>query len=63
MTANNTNHRSSLRIHNIESDNENVLEEVKKCYNVLDLPICKEEIDRLHRISKTYKDKNSGKKR
>ena len=54
--------RSCLCIHGIESDNENVLEKVKRYYNALDLPFCEVEIDRVHRITKKCKDKNSGKK-
>lgn len=39
-----------------------MLEKVNKCYNALDLPFCEEEIDKVDRISKEYKDKNTGKK-
>ena len=35
---------------------------VKRYYNALDLPFCEVEIDRVHRITKKCKDKNSGKK-
>ena len=45
-----------------ESDTENVPEKVDKCYYALNLPFCEEEIGRVHRIGKEYKDNNSGKK-
>ena len=44
----------------MESDNKKVLEKVKKRYSALDLPFCEEEMDKVHRIGKEYKDKNSG---
>ena len=57
--------RSCICIHGIESDNENVVEKVKRYYNALDLPFCEVGIDRVHRITTKYeifKNKNSGKK-
>ena len=58
--------RSCLRIHGIEcSDDErnhNVLLTVKECYEEMNLPFQDENIDRVHRIGKTYTDKNAGKK-
>ena len=58
--------RSCLRIHGIEcSDDErngNVLQRVKECYEEINLSFQDENIDRVHRIGKTYTDKNTGKK-
>ena len=58
--------RSCLRIHRIEcSDderNDNVLERVKECYKEMNLLFQDENIDRVHRIGKTYTDENTGKK-
>ena len=58
---------SCLRIHGIEcSDderNDNVLERVKECYEEMNLSFQDENIDRVHRIGKTYTDKNTGKKK
>ena len=53
--------KSYLHTRGIENDNKYLLKRVKKCWNALDLPFCEEEIDRVHRIGKEYKDKNSGK--
>ena len=57
--------RSCLRIHGIESHNneknEDVIEKVRECYDSLNLPFNEEVIDRIHRIGKEYKDRNSGK--
>ena len=57
--------RSCLRIHGIESHNneknEDVIEKVRECYDSLNLPFNEEVIDRVHRIGKEYKDRNSGK--
>ena len=59
--------RSCLRIHGIECNdderNGNVLERVKECYEEMNLSFQDENIDRVHRIGKTYTDKNSGKKK
>ena len=58
--------RSCLRIHGIESHNneknEDIIEKVRECYDSLNLPFNEEVIDRVHRIGKEYKDRNSGKK-
>ena len=58
--------RSSLRIQVFEcSDDErtdNVLQWVKVCYKEMNLPFQDENIDCVHRIGRTYTDKNSGKK-
>ena len=58
--------RSCLRIHGIECNdderNGNVLERVKECYEEMNLSFQDENIDRVHRIGKTYTDKNTGKK-
>ena len=53
--------RSCLRIHGIEcKDNErndDVLQKVKECYEEMNLPFQYENIDRVHKIGKTYTDK------
>ena len=58
--------RSCLRIHGIEcSDderNDNVLQWVNECYEEMNLSLQDENIDRVHRIERTYADKNNGKK-
>ena len=58
--------RSCLRIHGIEcSDderNDNVLQWMKECYEEMNLSFQDENIDRVHRIGRTYTDKNTGKK-
>ena len=58
--------RSSLRIQGFEcSDDErtdNVLQRVKVCYKEMNLPFQDENIDCVHRIGRTYTDKNTGKK-
>ena len=57
---------SSLRIQVFEcSDDErtdNVLQWVKVCYKEMNLPFQDENIDCVHRIGRTYTDKNTGKK-
>ena len=56
--------RSCLRIHGIESDNNeknDVIEKVRECYDSLNLPFNEEVIDSVHWIGKEYKDRNSGK--
>ena len=57
--------RSCLRIHGIESNsneaNEDVIEKIRECYNVLELPFNEEVIDRAHRVGKEYTDKISKK--
>ena len=58
--------RSCLRIHGVEcSDderNDNVLQWMKECYEEMNLSFQDENIDRVHRIGRTYTDKNTGKK-
>ena len=58
--------RSSLRIQGFEcSDDErtdNVLQRVKVCYKEMNLPFQDENIDCVHRIGRTYTDKNTGRK-
>ena len=56
--------RSCLRIHGTECSNDerNVLQRVKECYEELNLPFQDENIDSVHRIGKTYTDKNTEKK-
>ena len=57
--------RSCLRVHGIEcSDDERnyVLQRVKECYEEMNLPFQNENVDRVHRIGRTYSDKNTGKK-
>ena len=51
--------RSCLWIHGIESKsnekNEDVIEKIRECYNVLELPFNEEVIDRADRVGKEYK--------
>ena len=58
--------RSCLRIHGIETktkeSNEDIIEKVKECYEALEIPFNKANIDRAHRTGKEYSDKTTGKK-
>ena len=58
--------RSCLRIHGIPTDAdetpENLFDKVEDCYDELNLPYLRSEIDRVHRIGKEYTDINSDKK-
>ena len=55
--------RSCLRIYGIEcSDyerNDNVLQRVKECYEEINLPFQDENIDRVHRIGRIYRYRNT----
>ena len=58
-------HRSWLRIHGIEfkeGDSGDVMEELKKCYNVTGIPFNENEIDRAHGIGKPFLDNERKKK-
>ena len=58
-------HRSWLRFHGIEfkeGDSGDVMEELKKCYNVTGIPFNENEIDRAHGIGKPFLDNERKKK-
>ena len=54
--------RSCLHIHDIESDNKNGLEKVKKNATICWIYLLPKKVDVSCRIGKKYKDRNSGKK-
>ena len=58
--------RSCLRIHGIgyskdQEGRENVMDIVRKCYEEVDIPFDERNIDRAHRIGKTYREKDGDK--
>ena len=57
--------RNCLRIHGIEvvsdESNDDVMKKVENCYSEIGLPFNTQDIDRVHRIGKSYTDKASGK--
>ena len=58
-------HRSWLRFHGIEfkeGDSGDVMEELKKCYNVTGSPFNENDIDRAHGIGKPFLDNERKKK-
>ena len=58
-------HRSWLRFHGIEfkeGDSGDVMEELKKCYNVTGIPFNENDIDRAHGIGKPFLDNERKKK-
>ena len=58
--------RSCSRIHGIgynkdQEGRENVMDIVRKCYEEVDIPFDERNIDRAHRIGKTYREKDGDK--
>ena len=51
-----------MRIHGIEFKEGDIMEEIKKCYNVMGIPFNENEIDRAHGIRKPFLDKGRKKK-
>ena len=53
--------RSCLRVHNVEieegEDDKNLEAKIEKCFQDINVVVGKEEIDRYHRIGKTYKNR------
>ena len=58
--------RSSLRIHgirdNIDEDQKSLMNVIESCYGEVNVPFVKSEIDRAHRIGKSYTNRASGEK-
>ena len=56
--------RSSLRIHGVQvperDGKEDINSVIKECYSKLDIPFSNDNIDRAHRIGKSYVDKFTG---